>query len=94
MINRGMNSVQVMLGLMRDTEKVIENTTPTMLIPGVNLVGIADAFEIHQEYVKLERSAFGLFDVSPLCIVGEKSLSPEFTDFQYFLDHLDASCFA
>ncbi len=67
-----MNSVQVMLGLTRDTNKVVKNTIPTTLIPGVNLVGIADVFRIRQTYVKPEVSGFGLFDVSRLCIVGKK----------------------
>ncbi len=63
MINRVMNSVQVLVGLINDTEKVVKNTTPTTLLPGVNLVGIADVFRIRQTYVQPGVSAFGLFDV-------------------------------
>jgi hypothetical protein len=85
MANRGTNSVQVMLGLTRDTNKVVRNTIPTTLIPGVNLVGIADVFRIRQTYVKPEVSAFGLFQVSGLCIVGKRSLSSESQTFNTFL---------
>jgi len=85
MANRGTNSVQVMLGLTGDIDKVVRNTTPTTLIPGVNLVGIADVFRIRQTYVKPEVSAFGLFNVSGLCIAGGKSLSSESQSFNTFL---------
>jgi len=63
MINRGVNSVQVLVGLTHDTEKVVKNTAPTTLLPGVNLVGIADVFRIRQTYVRPKVSAFGLFEV-------------------------------
>ncbi len=47
---------------------VVKNTVPTTLIPGINVVGIADTFRIRQTYVKPSVSAFGIFDVSHLFI--------------------------
>jgi hypothetical protein len=72
MINRLVNSVQVLVGLTNDTEKVIKNTTPTTLLPGVNLVGIADVFRIRQTYVQPGVSAFGVFDVRHFGITQKK----------------------
>ena len=62
-INRGKNSVQVMLGLTNDTIEVFDRTPPTTLIPGVNVVGIAGLL-IRQTFRRPKYSAFGLFDVS------------------------------
>jgi len=36
------NSMQIMVGLTNDTSKVMLRTSPTTLIPGVNLVGIVN----------------------------------------------------
>lgn len=64
-INKSRSSVQVMLGYINDTRGIYERTPPTVLIPGVNLVGITN-FYIRQTLKKPTVSAFGLFDVSNL----------------------------
>ena len=91
MINRGVNSVQVLVGLTHDTEKVVKNTAPTTLLPGVNLVGIAYVFRIRQTYVRPKVSAFGLFEV---CYFGTTNfffLRKEFLVRRHFLDQSDGS---
>ncbi len=54
-----------MLGYINDTRGIYERTPPTVLIPGVNLVGITN-FYIRQTLKKPTVSAFGLLDVSNL----------------------------
>jgi len=53
-----------MLGLTNDTESVILRTLPTTLVPGMNVVGMANLL-IRQQYdAKGVFATFGLFDVS------------------------------
>jgi hypothetical protein len=57
------NSVQVLLGLTNDTNNVIVRTSPTTLVPGMNIVGMANLL-IRQQFAKAMFATFGLFDVS------------------------------
>ena len=43
------NSVQVMVSMTNNTADVVAMTTPTVLIPGANLVGLV-AMEVRQKY--------------------------------------------
>jgi len=56
------NSVQIVLGLTNQTANAVRKTSPTSLIPGVNVVGMAN-FIIRQQLRPSSVSAFGLFDV-------------------------------
>jgi len=90
-INRVVNSVQVLVGLINDTAKVVKNTTPTTLLPGVNLVGILDVFRIRQTYAQPGVSAFGLFEV---CYFGTTNfffLRKEFLVRRHILDQSHGS---
>jgi len=80
MINRGKNSVQVILGLFNDTAMVVKNSVPTTSIPGIRI----------QTYMKPSVSAFNLFDVSRLFIA--MLCFSDKRDSQYFLNHPHISC--
>ena len=56
------NSVQVLLGRTDDTIDVARRTAATTLIPGMNLVGIADR-QIRQVSTNPSAAALGVFDV-------------------------------
>ncbi len=59
------NSVQVVLGLTNNTDNVVLRTLPTTLVPGMNIVGMANLL-IRQQFDanKGMFATFGLFDVS------------------------------
>jgi hypothetical protein len=59
------NSLQIMVGLNNDTQKVIERTRGTTLIPGTNLFGTV-TWDYRQVLKKPSLSAFGLFNVSDI----------------------------
>ncbi len=58
------HSVQILLGLTNDTESVILRTLPTTLVPGMNIVGMANLLIRQQFDAKGRFSTFGIFDVS------------------------------
>jgi hypothetical protein len=58
------HSVQVMLGLTNDTESVILRTLPTTLVPGMNVIGMANLLIRQQFDAKGIFATFGLCDVS------------------------------
>lgn len=58
-----LNSVQVMLGRTRDTRDIVRRTAATTLIPGINLLGIAER-QIRQLSTNPAAAALGVFDVS------------------------------
>jgi hypothetical protein len=62
---RGMvaDSLKVFLALTNDTNNVLFSTPVTYLLPGTNLVGIAD-FMVRQRFKAAQLSTLGLFDVS------------------------------
>ena len=57
------NSVQVMVSMTNNTADVVAMTTPTVLIPGANLVGLV-AMEVRQKYTYPGWATLGLFGVS------------------------------
>jgi hypothetical protein len=57
------SSVQVVISLSNDTSVAISQTVPTVLPPGVNLMGIL-RIEFRQLFKGYVSSGFGLFDVS------------------------------
>ena len=63
--NTSFNSLQIMVGLNNDTQKVIERTTGTTLIPGTNLFGTV-TWDFRQVLKNPYLSSFGLFDVSDI----------------------------
>lgn len=64
-INKNKSYVQIMLGYIDDTKGIYDRSSPTVLIPGANFVGITK-FYFRQILKKPTVSAFGLFDVSCL----------------------------
>ena len=58
------NSVQVLLGLTNDTNNVVLRTLSTTLVPGMNIVGMANLLVRQQFDAKAMYATFGLFDVS------------------------------
>ena len=62
-INRSRNSLQVMLGLTNEATDILHITPPTILIPGMNVVGTAYIY-VRETFVQPKFSAFGLFKVS------------------------------
>ena len=56
------NSVQLLVGLIHDTPTVIGRTSPTTLIPGVNLIGIVN-LSVRQTMSNSKFASLGLFDV-------------------------------
>ena len=58
------HSVQVVLGLTNDTDNVILRTSPTTLVPGMNIFGMANLLIRQQFDAKALFARFGLFDVS------------------------------
>ncbi|KAF9525733.1 hypothetical protein CPB83DRAFT_517246 [Crepidotus variabilis] len=58
-----LNSVQIMLGLTANAKDIVRTTVPTTLIPGVNLIGIAN-LAVRQKFSTPGLSALGVLDVS------------------------------
>ncbi len=56
------NSVQVLASMTNNTEDVLAMTRPTILIPGVNLVGLV-SMEIHQTFKNPGVATLGIFEV-------------------------------
>lgn len=57
------NSIQVMVGMTNNTAEVLAMTRPTVLIPGVNMVGMV-YMEIHQTFENPGVATLGIFEVS------------------------------
>lgn len=58
------NSIQVMVTMTNNTADVVAMTTPTILVPGVNLVGLV-SMEVHQTFTNPGMATLGLFEVGP-----------------------------
>jgi len=58
-LDGAINSVQIMLGLTNTTADVLQTTSPTMLLPGMNVVGITK-FSIRQKFGKAAVAALGV----------------------------------
>jgi hypothetical protein len=56
-------SLKVYVGLTNSTRDVLETTRPTLLFPGMNLMGVVDLV-IRKRFRAPQLSVFGLFDVS------------------------------
>lgn len=57
------NSVQLMVGLTNNTDYVVGKTSPTTLIPGLNVVGALN-IAVRRQFKSPMMSSFGMFDVS------------------------------
>jgi hypothetical protein len=57
------DSLKVYLALTTNVENVLLTTRPIVLLPGMNLVGVAD-LRVRQRLKARELSTFGLLDVS------------------------------
>jgi len=57
------NSVQIMVGLTNATDDVLQATSPTTLLPGMNVVGVS-TLSIRQKFGKPAVAAIGIVDVS------------------------------
>ena len=55
-----LNSVGIVIGMTKDTDKVLQSTIPTTLIPGVNLVGAANL--IVRQHMSSNIFGLGLID--------------------------------
>ena len=55
-----LNSMQVMVRMTNNTDDVLAMTRPTILIPGVNMVGLV-SMEIHQTYTNPGVATLGIF---------------------------------
>ncbi len=62
LIDIASNSIQIMVTMTNDTAAVLEMTGPTVLIPGVNMVGLV-SMEIHQTFKNPEVATLGVFEV-------------------------------
>ena len=62
LIDIASNSVQVQASLTNNTADVLAMTRPTILIPGVNLVGLV-SMEIHQTFKNPGIATLGIFEV-------------------------------
>ena len=62
LIDIASNSVQVQASLTNNTADVQAMTRPTILIPGVNLVGLV-SMEIHQTFKNPGVATLGIFEV-------------------------------
>lgn len=60
--NIALNSIQVMVRMTNDTADVLDMTRPTVLTPGVNMVGMV-SMEIHQTFKNPGVATLGLFEV-------------------------------
>ncbi len=57
-----LNSIQVMVKMTESPNDVLAMTRPTILIPGVNMVGMV-SMEIHQTYKNPGVATLGIFEV-------------------------------
>jgi hypothetical protein len=71
-LDGAVNSVQVMLGLTNNTANVLQTTSPTMLLPGMNVLGMS-RLTIRQKFGKATVAALGV-EASTLFFQLEKSL--------------------
>ena len=62
------NSIQVMVAMTNNTADVVAMTTPTVLVPGVNLMGLV-SMEVHQTFTNPGMATLGLFEVSPTRLI-------------------------
>jgi hypothetical protein len=58
-LDGAVNSVQVMLGLSNNTDNVLQTTSPTMLLPGMNVLGMS-RLTIRQKFGKATVAALGV----------------------------------
>jgi len=58
----GWQSVLVMLSYTNDTEQAVTHTKPSLLIPGIDLIGIENV-RVQQTFKSRALSTFGMFDV-------------------------------
>lgn len=56
------NSIQVRVTMTNDTDDVLAMTRPTILIPGINMVGLV-SMEVHQTFKYPEVATLGIFEV-------------------------------
>ena len=60
------NSIQVMVTMTNNIVDVLGMTKPTVLIPGVNIVGMVST-EIHQTFKYPDVATLGIFEVRFQC---------------------------
>ncbi|KJA21926.1 hypothetical protein HYPSUDRAFT_41528 [Hypholoma sublateritium FD-334 SS-4] len=70
LIDIASNSIQIMVTMTNDTAAVLEMTGPTVLIPGVNMVGLV-SMEIHQTFKNPEVATLGVFEYMKSTLVGQ-----------------------
>ncbi|KJA29492.1 hypothetical protein HYPSUDRAFT_196840 [Hypholoma sublateritium FD-334 SS-4] len=64
------NSIQVRVAMSNNTADVVAMTTPTILIPGVNLVGLV-SMEVHQTFTNPGMATLGLFENLQSTLIGQ-----------------------
>ena len=62
-LDGAINSVQIMLGLTKSTIDVLNSTSPTTLLPGMNVVGMSK-LSIRQKFQRPVLAALGIAEVS------------------------------
>jgi len=60
-------SVLVRLSLTNDTQQTVFHTKPSLLAPGIDLIGISQS-RIQEKFKDRALSAFGLFDVCSITL--------------------------
>ena len=82
LIDIASNSVQVQASLTNNTADVLAMTRPTILIPGVNLVGLV-SMEIHQTFKNPGVATLGIFEVRATVMIGAWRVYNSYLDVVY-----------
>ncbi|KJA15136.1 hypothetical protein HYPSUDRAFT_48660 [Hypholoma sublateritium FD-334 SS-4] len=72
LIDFASNSVQVMVRMTNNTVDVLKLTRPTVLVPGVNMMGVV-SMEIHQTFKNRGFATLGIFESLQSTLVGQVS---------------------